>query len=332
MRSSAVFTTSPKHHDAVVVSASLLRDALPVESMMRQLFTPLSVELKELCALGSSRNRIFSLDALVMTEELLDKHSQNQFGVGIVTGLQAQLGMEFNKFIDEQIAWFSALKPSAKGAGVLSPLLKCPAFVYRLMQSVKNAHSHDHQQRYPVAGRQESKKEPFVSQSADTSFQKLVFSMFKWLDGIANSDKKYKHVVQITNCDYFYRVFSGNEIVTSAASLQVIAKAEQSYEQHLREYIEWSFNYEKEMSVTIQFWDKLDSAYESSSSRSDVQFMNGLSKHDLRNITKNFLVETKLPKTLNALLDRVKKHFNKNSALVEKIWGKMEVRLYSVCA
>lgn len=196
------------------------------------------------------------------------------------------------RFADEEVQWISGQRPSAKRAGVLPPFAKFPTFVDRVESVVKGTRN----------------------QAADMTYQKFSFALFKWLEAVAKSDDKYTDVVMLENCHFFFVVFSARQV---PALQQAVNQAKDKYQEHLRRYVEWSIEYE--MPQFAKFFSNLTSQLKSVGA-DDIMFTNELSKHDLRNLIKNYLQLSKLSKSVLAMLQRIHKHLPKNSMLVREVW------------
>ena len=170
-----------------------------VTELLHQLYGGFIIsQLTILIELGSKIDSFFSLNMLVKTEEIVALYQNKcDFLIAIITSLQATLRMTFNNFIDQQIVWINSIKVTAKSAGILIPFLKFPSFVER-MESIATHHG-------PVRGL------AFRSQTADTTYQKIILSLFKYLDLIANSDEKYKYVVYLQNYNFFVAAFDDDD-------------------------------------------------------------------------------------------------------------------------
>jgi hypothetical protein len=105
-------------------------------------------------------DHFYGLEMLVECEELM-LHCESEYLSGIITSIQAHVKLLFNTFIDAEIEWLNSLRPSPKRCGVLLPFAKFPAFIDRIENIVRVNNS----------------------QAADTTYHKLAFAMFKWLDG-----------------------------------------------------------------------------------------------------------------------------------------------------
>jgi hypothetical protein len=222
---------------------------------------------------------------LVACESVMSK-CKSEYLSSIITNIQIHLKILFNTFIDIEISWINDMKITSKRCGILIPFSKISAFIDRIESVVRGVRS----------------------QAADTTYHKLIFAMFKWLDTIALSDPKYTDVVYMENYHIFWYIFTHRNIPVPALEAAV-SKAEIQYKLHLSSYVEWNIQYE--MSIILKFWNKLEDTLKTLNYE-DIPFTHELSKHDLRVITKNYLQPKILQKNILNMFKRIQKHMPKN--------------------
>ena len=88
-------------------------------------------------------------------------------------------------------------------------------------------------------------------------------------------------------------------ISSSTAIDKMLIIAKERYLSALKNYVIWNMNYEKEMSPITSFWKLLEQSVQKITNMTDIPFTNGLSKHDLRTITQQYLTKEKIPKILD---------------------------------
>jgi hypothetical protein len=94
----------------------------------------------------------------------------------------------------------------------------------------------------------------------------------------------------------------------------------------------WNLEYEKEMKPVSSFWNRLEVSLKNVNA-SDIPFTDGLSKHDLRTVTKNSLTEGHVPKIVTNIYHRITKHIGKNPVLLQEVWkevGTVFIRKFNV--
>jgi len=195
----------------------------------------------------------------------------------------------FNHFIDDQVAWINSQKVAAKRSGVLVPYAKFPSFSERMEVVVKGIRS----------------------QNVDTTYHKLTFAMFHYLDEIAKQDDKYADVVYMENYWYYWKVFSARSTPVPAIAPSVVT-AESKYQEHMNHYLKWNVDYE--MVDYGKFFDKLEAQLKQTAAE-DVQFTGELSRHDLRSLIKNKLSIKEIMRHVDNMFKRINKHLTKKPSL-----------------
>ena len=153
--------------------------------LMTQLFPQLSEHLSELSTLATRMDPFYALEMEVAVDAQLSATS-SEFVSGLLTATQSHLKQSFNRYIDDQITYINSQTPTPKRAGILSPLLKFPNLILKCESIVL----------------------PLKSSAADTSYQKVSFALFRWLEGVAKTDEKYTDVLLVENYYYFWHTFS----------------------------------------------------------------------------------------------------------------------------
>ena len=216
----------------------------------------------------------------------------------MLTLLQSHLKQLFNRYIDEQLAGVTASTPSPKRAGVLAPLLKFPSFILKCESVVRGS----------------------GSSAADTSYQKLSFALFRWLETVAKSDEKYTDVCLIENYHYFQHAFTAAFPYSIPALALPVEKAAAGYALHLSRYIAWQIEYE--MKEVQRFWQRLEEAQKQMQAE-DIQHSRELGKHEMRLIARDRLSSRQLTKALQEMYKRVRKHLPRNEEMAKIVWGRV---------
>ena len=267
-----------------------------VRRMMAALFPHVNDHLSELSSIAFKSDPFYALEMEVAIDHLMAA-SQASYLQNVMMMLQSHVKMLFNRFIDEQIAQVSATTASPKKSGVLPPVLKFPSFILKCESVVRGT----------------------GSSAAATSYQKLSFALFKWLEGVAKSDEKYTDVCLIENFHYFHHTFTSLPQPIPALQLPV-EKAAAGYGHHLQRYIAWQVEYE--MKDIARFWSRLEEAQKQMGVE-DIQHSRDLGKHELRVITRDRLSSKAMHKSLVEVYKRVRKHLPRNDDMVRRVWGKV---------
>ena len=268
-----------------------------IRRMMSALFPHVSEHLSELSSIAYKMDPFYALEMEVSIERVMAA-THADYLVNTLTLLQSHLKQLFNKFVDEQISVVNGLSPSPKKAGVLPPLLKFPNFILKCESCVRGS----------------------GSSAAATSYQKLSFALFKWLEGVAKSDDKYTDVCMVENAYYFQHTFTVCFPQPIAALQLPVEKARALYELHLQRYIAWQVEYE--MKDIARFWQRLEEAQKQMGVE-DIQHSRDLSKHDLRAITRDKLSGKNVQRSVLEVYKRVRKHLPRNDHMVSIVWGKV---------
>ena len=265
--------------------------------LMAALFPQLSELLSELSTLATRMDPFYALEMEVAVDAAL-AGTGSEFVSGLLTTTQSHLKQSFNRYIDEQIGWFSGQTPAAKRAGVLSPLLKFPNFILKCESIVL----------------------PLKSSAADTSYQKMSLSLFRWLEGVAKTDDKYTDVLLVENAYYFYHTFTAAFPHQIAALQMPVEKAQQLYALHLSKYIAWQCEYE--LKEVYRFWARLEQA-QAQMQRDEIQHARELGRKELRDLMRERCNGRVMNKSLVEIYKRVKKHLPRNDGMVSVVWGKV---------
>ena len=269
-----------------------------VRRMMAQLFPHVSEHLQELASIAYRMDPFYALEMEVAIDRLMQAGASADYLVNVMTLLQSHLKMLFNKFIDEQIAVVSAISASPKKSGVLPPVLRFPSFIVKCESVVRGS----------------------GSSAADTSYQKLSFALFRWLEAVAATDEKYTDVFLIENFYYFHTTFSAAFAQPIPALSVAVEKAAASYAARLQRYITWQVEYE--MKEIARFWTRLEEAQKQMAPE-EVQHSRDLGKHDLRAITRDKLTLKNVTRSVTEVYKRVRKHLPKNDGMARIVWGKV---------
>ena len=265
--------------------------------LMTQLFPQLAEHLSELSTLATRMDPFYALEMEVAVDAQLSATS-SEFISGLLTGTQSHLKQSFNRYIDDQIAYINGQTPTAKRAGILSPLLKFPNLILKCESIVL----------------------PLKSSAADTSYQKLSFALFRWLEGVAKTDDKYTDVCLLENYYYFYHTFTA-AFPHSIPALQLpVEKAQQAYTLHLGKYITWQCEYE--LKDIYRFWARLEQAQQQMQ-RDEIQHARELGRKELRDLMRERMNAKVIGKSLVEMYKRVRKHLPRNEGMVGVVWGKV---------
>ena len=284
---------SPSHASTAAEKAT----SEDIRRMMSALFPHVAEHLSELSSIAYKMDPFYALEMEVSIDRVMAT-SHADYLVNVLTLLQSHLKMLFNKFVDEQITIVSAISVSPKRSGVLPPMLKFPNFILKCESIVHGS----------------------GSSAADTSYQKLSFALFKWVEGVAKSDDKYTDVCMLEQLYYFQRTFTAAFPQAIPALALPVEKAKAGYEQHLMRYITWQVEYE--MKDIARFWSRLEEAQKQMGAE-DIQHSRDLGKHDLRAITRDKLSAKNVQRSVLEVYKRVKKHLPRNDDMVRIVWGKV---------
>ena len=265
--------------------------------LMTQLFPQLAEHLSELSTLATRMDPFYALEMEVAVDAQLSATS-SEFVSGLLTGTQSHLKQSFNRYIDDQIAYINSQTPAPKRAGILAPLLKFPNLILKCESIVL----------------------PLKSSAADTSYQKMSFALFRWLEGVAKTDDKYTDVCLMENYYYFSHTFAAC-FPHSIPALQLpVEKAQQGYQLHLSKYIMWQCEYE--LKDVYRFWGRLEQAQQQMQ-RDEIQHARELGRKELRDLMRERMNGKVMGKSLVEMYKRVRKHLPRNEGMVAVVWGKV---------
>jgi hypothetical protein len=273
-----------------------LRNRRDVKEMLNTLFECVVPELRALVEAGHRMDRFYSLEMLVEVERQLERaEASSEFLFQALTLLASHVRFLFNTFVDEQIAWVRDYRVPAKRSGVLEPLAKAPAFVERMDAAARGARS----------------------SAMETSCQKLTLALFALVDAVAKQDAKYSDLVFVENFHFFWRAFSQAPRDLPPALAQAVQTALDQLRAHLAAYVSWHVHYELE--ALSGFWRRMDEQLRSARLE-DLPFVAGLSKHDLRALSREHLQVRALNKGVTAMFHRLQKHLPHNEVLLRVVW------------
>ena len=112
---------------------------------------------------------------------------------------------------------------------------------------------------------------PLKSSAADTSYQKLSFALFRWLEGVAKSDDKYTDVLLLENYYYFFHTFSAC-LPSLCAQRAAAARGEGQGQAYAAapdgKYITWQCEYE--LKEVYRFWASAGAGAAADAARRDT--------------------------------------------------------------
>eukprot|EP00808_Paulinella_micropora_P007567 g7670.t1 len=279
----------------------LRQDEERLSAMQRTLMADLQAPLLEMIEWGQQLNPLYSLQMLVDTEKLHKKHEGCSVLIGLLQTVQKGLQTHFNQFIDDQCAAIKSTKVGAKRAGVLSPVAKFPSLVHKLQQIVGGSRS----------------------MVLDAAYHKLASTLFNWVGSIAVQEEKYTDKVLFENHHFCWKALS--EMQPAVPALQkLLDRSEQTYQDHMRRYLEWSIKYE--MKEVSRFWDLLEENLKLTEAPDEIPYTEGLSKAQLRELCQVHLNTKQLNISVIKLAKRVQKHFATNPALKGLVWDRLTQR------
>lgn len=221
------------------INPEVIKNQQDMVEILTGLFAPLEPEMRDIGAWGDNMDHFYSLNMLVDTEIVQNRYfGKSMYVVEMMGNVQRYLRLLFNVFIDEAVNWITNFKVASKRCGVISPFLKFPSFVERIESVVRD----------------------LKSGAADTTYTKLLYSLFKTLEGVAKQDSKYTDVVLMENYHHFWRIFYNRRDPIPSALVQAVEKAAEEYWKHLDLYVQWNVRYE--LAGLTKFWDKVDAQLE----------------------------------------------------------------------
>jgi hypothetical protein len=265
------------------------------DKMIAAVFENMQEELTRLVQLGQEADPFSSLETLLLSEEVLDTYTSYELLDFSLRFLQNTQRLLFNKFVDGQIQWVQSQKPGAKRAGVLEPIRKLPSFIQRIVDTGRGSNQNR------------------LVNATNTTFQKIISSVFKWLADVATKDEKYTNVVNLENYNFFRCALREINVEALVTQQEV---ADRKYAESMKAYVAW--NVTKELETLDAFWSRLDEELQATAA-DQIMFVDAVNQQKLRALCKT-LTEKAMAKNVDGMRKRIQKHLQKNTLLIELTW------------
>eukprot|EP00753_Platysulcus_tardus_P012189 PLAT3346.6.p1 GENE.PLAT3346.6~~PLAT3346.6.p1 ORF type:complete len:845 (+),score=500.07 PLAT3346.6:266-2800(+) len=260
---------------------------------LRILFGGIVDNFKALVEAADRHDQISLLSMEMDVEVMVNKYRERSyFLLDVLTELQLLLKLRSNGFMQRQVDWISSLRADTKRAGILPPFRKFPTFVDLVEHKVRGRHT----------------------ESAGTAYQKLVTSMFSWLEALSKTKPKYEDIVRVENY-YFFALTAKARGVPALEQYQ--QRAEERFEECLQSYITWMVS--RELPGPIEFVEEVTQLL-ASMKASDVKFH--VTEDRLTSVMTT--LSSGLGKAVKEIKNRLQKHLGK-SQLEPVVWERLTV-------
>ncbi|CAN0082278.1 unnamed protein product, partial [Phaeothamnion confervicola] len=209
---------------------------------------------------------------------------------------------------------------AAKRAGVLAPFAKFPGLVSRMLSALAAGRSAGRSNSGGGGGgRADSEADVAV---AAIALQRLAATVFQHLEGVAQRDPKYCHVVRLEN----YYFFSQSVGPQGAKCLEnAVAQADAAFETATAAYLQWLASYQ--FPYLTQFFARIEDLV-ARCGAADVAFHEN--KKSLEAVLRKHGQEATIVEGLRATHARLVKHISRESGLLALLWDRLSDTLFAM--
>eukprot|EP00736_Rhodelphis_marinus_P007398 Rmarinus@m.14820 len=265
-----------------------------VNHVLDLLFDEIVNELKWFVDIAEKYDRMCVLRMLSDVDRIptVQTGFKSSYTLKIVYDLHGYVKNIATKFVESVVQDIKEFKETAKRCGVLLPTRQFPVFVIRAEAILTHGHRN----------------------YTDQAYHDITDAVFQCIEGVANSDEKYKEIVRMENYRHFYRSVGALEVKSLQQKVQL---AKTRAEKAQQEYIKWVVSCA--FTRLFQFFADVEAELKSTSPE-DVQFQTAFTKQNMQKVVYHDTSIDFIKRLVDGMWKRVTKHLQKDEDFAAEVW------------